>query len=95
MIKWSLGQKAFDGMMKIGRARVALLLTACTDLGGLFKGWNPLFAVGARKVNEKIGLCVRIVRTRRAIVLDVGIGVSFRITGMGILGMLCGQMLKP
>ena len=81
--------------MKIGRARVALLLTACTDLGGLFKGWNPLFAVGARKVNEKIGLCVRIMRTRRAIIFDVGVGVSFRIAGVGILGVLCGQMLEP
>ena len=95
MIERRLVRKALDGVMKIRSARLTLLLTSSTRTCTLIKGWYPVLAMRACKVNQQIGLCVRMVLTRgsRTIELNVRIGIPLRFTGMRRLGMPRGQVL--
>ena len=81
--------------MEIGRTRLALLLTSRTRLRTLIKGWNPVLAMRTRKVNQQVGLGVGRMGTRRAIKVNVRVGISLRLAGVRRIGMPCGQVLQP
>jgi len=81
--------------MEIRSTRLALLLTSRTRTYTLIKGWNPVLAMRARKVNQQIGLGMRTMLTCGTIELNVRIGIPLRFTGMRRFRMPCGQVLQP